>query len=275
MKREFGKLFLLLSLITVSLVTSCTDDDYLRYDVSHNGVYFTKDSLNYTFGVTPLDVKSYEYRIPLKIMGGLSDEEREVAFEVIADSTTAVEGIHYELGKAVIKPDSIEGYIPVKILRDNLEGNYKDGYEYYNLCITLVGNKHFTPTLDSLSQIRTLQFTNAVVEPDWLNYKNEKVWRPGNPHSKLGEWHPYKYIMLAEYFKKVKDVLPETYKKMVGYYGGENLERVPYGDFYPYLHIMQKYVLYPLYLYFNDAENLKAIKEMYPDFPEDFPNPYA
>lgn len=290
MKILFRGLFLLTSMFTMFLVTSCFDASYLKYDISHSGVYFTKDSLNYTFGVTPTEVNSYEYRIPVKIMGGLSDADREIAYEVIPVTVDAAaveylklgdisikvaeEGKHYQLGKAVIKKDSIEGYIPITFLRENLAGNYNDGYEYYSLSIRLVENGCFVPTLDSISQARTIIFTNAIVEPDWFNYKNEKIWRPGNPHSKLGEWHPYKYMMLAKFFKNVKAEQPETYKKMVEYYGGENLERVPYGDFYPYLHIMQKYVLYPMYQYFTDEDNLKNIKEKYPDFPEDFPNPY-
>lgn len=272
MKKLYKGLFLSMSLITMFLMTSCFDAEYLKYDISHSGVYFTKDSLNYNFGVTSLEINSYEYRIPVKIMGGLSKQDREISYEIIPDSTTAVEDLHFRFGRAVIKADSIEGYIPITILRDNLEGNYNDGYTYYKLSIQLVENGNFTPTLDSLSNARTLKFSNAIVEPDWFNYKQEKVWRPGNPHSKLGEWHPYKYIKLAEYFKKIKDVQPETYKKMVEYYGGENLEKVPYGDFYPYLHIMQKYVLSPLYQYFKD--NLDEIRTIYSDFPDDFPNPY-
>ncbi|MBQ8336501.1 MAG: DUF4843 domain-containing protein [Bacteroidaceae bacterium] len=274
MKRLYKALSVFFSLATMFIATSCFDADYLVYDTSYCGIYFTKDTLNYSFSVTPLEVTAYEYKIPVKIMGGLSKEEREIAYEVIEDSTTAQAGVQYNFGKAVIEPDSIEGYIPVTILRGGLKGDYANGYEYYKLSIRLVENANFTPTLDSLNQARTLTFTNEIVEPEWLNADNVKVWRPGNPHSNFGSWHPFTYLKVVEYFKKIKDVIPETYKKMVAYYGGENLEKIPYGDLYPYRAIMQKYVCAPLYEYLNDPANREMILEMYPNYPFDFPNPY-
>ena len=29
--------------------TACNDDDYMRFDLSHSGIYFTKDTLKYSF----------------------------------------------------------------------------------------------------------------------------------------------------------------------------------------------------------------------------------
>lgn len=263
-----------LSIASMLFIAACEETDYLKFDTSHSGIYFTKDTLHYSFSVTPIEIKSHLYNIPVRVMGGVSDKEREVEFTINADSTTAIEGVHYTIGKAYIKPDSIEGYIPVTILRDNLEGNYNDGYTRYRLCIELAANENFTPTLDSQSQVRTLHFDNAIDTPEWYDYKNEKIWREGYPHPQLGSWHPYTLIKLVEQFHTIKDILPETYEKMVAYYGGENLEKVPYASFYPYLPIMQKYVLAPLYDYFHSSENHDAILAIYPDYPFDFPNPY-
>ena len=276
MKNLFYNIIVSVSLLGVLVFSSCEDNDYLKFDMSHSGIYFTNDTLKYSFSVTPLEVKSYLFKVPVKVLGGLSSDEREVAYRINPDSTNAVEGVHYTIGEAVIYPDSIEGYIPVTILRDSLKGSYADGYERYRLCIELVKNKHFTPTLDSLSQVRILNFDNAIDIPEWFDYKNDKIWRPGNPHDNLGSWHPYTYIKLVEEFKKIKYVpnMEETYEKMVAYYGGENLERVPYASFYPYLPIMRKYVLVPLYEYFSNEANREEILEMYPDYPFDFPNPY-
>ena len=276
MKNIFNYIIVFISFLGVLAFSSCEETEYLKFDMSHNGIYFTKDTLKYSFSVTPTDVKSYLFKIPVKVLGGLSNEEREVAYVINPDSTNAVEGIHYTIGKAVIAPDSIEGYIPVVILRDSLKGSYAEGYEKYRLCIELVENDCFTPTLDSLSQVRILTFDNAIDIPEWVDYKNDKIWRPGNPHDNLGSWHPYTYVKLVEKFKEIKNVpnMEETYEKMVAYYGGENLERVPYASFYPYLPIIRKYVLVPLYEYFNDPANIAEIKEMYDDYPFDFPNPY-
>ncbi len=277
MKNVINNIIVAVSLLAVFVFFSCSETEYMKFDTSHNGVYFTKDTLKYSFSVTPLDVRSYTFKMPIKVLGCLSSEEREVAFRVVADSTTAIEGVHYTIGKAVIAPDSITGYIPITILRDNLKGSYANGYERYRLCIELVKNEHFIPTLDASNQVRVLRFDNAIDTPEWVDYKGDKIWVPGNPLPDLGDWHPYTYMKLVEQFKTIKDIpnMEETYWKMVEYYGGENLERVPYASFYPYKPIIQKYVLGPLYEYFNDPVHIAEIKEMYDDYPFNFPNPYA
>ena len=275
MKKVIDITLRMMLLAIVFVFAACEETDYLKFNTSHSGIYFTKDTLRYSFSVTPIEVTSYLFKVPVRVMGGISDKEREIEYAINADSTTAEEGVHYTIGKAVIMPDSIDGFIPVTILRDNLEGNYTDGYKKYKLCIELQSNKNFVPTLDSLSQVRMLYFDNAIDTPEWYDYKNDKIWREGNPHPELGSWHPYTFIKLVEQFHTLADIVPETYVKMVAYYGGENLEKVPYASFYPYLPIMQKYVLAPLYEYFSNEENRDAILKMYPDYPFDFPNPYS
>ena len=268
---------IILSLIGVLCFASCSETEYLKFDASHNGVYFTQEKLKYSFSVTADSIRSYLFKMPIQILGRTSSVEREVAYSVNPDSTDAVEGLHYILGRAIIAPDSITGYIPVTILRDNLEGSYTEGYKTYRLYIELEENENFTPTLDTLSQARLLQFDNAIDIPEWVDYKGDKIWRPGNPHPDLGDWHPYTFIKLVEQFHTIQYVenMYETYQKMVAYYGGENLERVPYASFTPYTHIMRKYVLAPLYEYFSDEANKEEILKMYPDYPFNFPNPYA
>ena len=268
--------YMLLSLVAVVCLTACSETEYLKFDESHNGVYFTQDKLKYSFSVTDDSIRTYLFKMPIQIMGRTSTAEREVAYRVNPDSTDAIAGVHYELGKAVIAPDSITGYIPVTILRDKLEGSYAEGYKTYRLYIELVENENFIPTLDTLSQARLLQFDNAIDTPEWLDYKGDKIWREGNPHPDLGSWHPYTFMKLVEQFHTIEheENMYETYQKMVTYYGGENLEKVPYASFHPYTHIMRKYVFVPLYEYFSNEDNKEEILEMYPDYPFNFPNPY-
>ena len=269
--------YMLLSFVAVVCLTACSETEYLKFDESHNGVYFTQDKLKYSFSVTDDSIRTYLFKMPIQIMGRTSTAEREVAYRVNPDSTDAIAGVHYELGKAVIAPDSITGYIPVTILRDKLEGSYVEGYKTYRLYIELVENEYFIPTLDTLSQARLLQFDNAIDTPEWLDYKGDKIWREGNPHPDLGSWHPYTFMKLVEQFHTIEheENMYETYQKMVIYYGGENLERVPYASFHPYTHIMRKYVLMPLYKYFSSEANKEEIQKKYPDYPFDFPNPYG
>ena len=161
-------------------------------------------------------------------------------------------------------------------MRENLEGSYGEGYKTYRLYVELAENENFTPTLDLLSQKRLLLFDNAIDTPEWLDWKGDKLWAPGSPHPDLGSWHPYTYVKLVEQFHTIKDIdnMYETYQKMVAYYGGEDLQKVPYASFHPYAHVMRKYVLAPLYEYFSDEANKAEIKKKYPDYPFNFPDPY-
>ena len=256
----------------VALFASCDDDNYMKFDLENSGIYFTKDTLNYSFGVTSLDVNTYTYNIPVQIMGTTSNVKRPIGYYIDPDSTIAEKGVQYTIGEACILPDSIIGYIPVTIYRDNLEGSYPD-YTHYKLCIRLIQNDYFTPTLDSLHQVRIFRFDNSVAQPEWYNADREKVW----PKNYLGEWHPLKFIKMVEFFHAVKDIQPETYKKMVVLYG-ENLEHIKEGNPYQYRTVFIKYVYDKMYNYFNDSANKDEIERDFPDFFEggfnDMPDPY-
>lgn len=249
--------------------TACEDEDYMKFDTNYTGIYFTSDSMEYSFSVTPIEVREHTLKIPVQILGTPVKKERTIGFELIEDKCSAEEGVQYFIDKAVIQPDSITGYIPVRILRDGLKGNYANGYERYQLTLRLVKNENFTPTLDSLNQIFQIKFDNAVEQPAWYNAHGEKVWQK----LYLGEWHPYKFIKMVEYFHAFKEIQPETYKKMVDLYG-ENLEHIEYGDPYQYRTIFRKYIYLPMYEHFNDPANRDKILAEYPDFPFDFPHPF-
>lgn len=247
---------------------SCSETDYMTFDTANNGVYFTKDTLTYSFSVTPIEVKTYTYNVPFRIMGPTSSQQRTVKYSIDESLTTAKAGVQYNIGEAIVMSDSINGYIPVEILRDGLEGTYATGYTRYTLVLRLQENENFKPTLDSESQCRTLTFDNAIEQPEWYNAHGDKVWSV----TTLGVWHPYKFIKMVEYFHAIADILPETYKKMVEAYG-ENLEHIPYGDPYVYGTIFKKYIYQPMYDFFNDPANHDMIVAAYPDFPFDFPKP--
>lgn len=249
---------------------ACDSDNYLKFDADYAGIYFTTDSTEYSFSVTPIDVREYTLKIPVQIMGVPVDEVRTVSYELVEEYCSATENVQYVLGEAVVAPDSITGYIPVRILRDGLAGSYAEGYEKYTLCLRLVAGEDFIPTLDSLSQVHRIKFDNAVEQPAWYNAHGEKVWSL----SALGVWHPYKFVKMVEYFHAIEGIQPETYKKMVKLYG-ENLEHIEYGDPYQYRTIFKKYIYLPMYEHFNDPANREMILNEYPDFPFDFPYPFA
>ena len=83
---------IILSLIGVLCFASCSETEYLKFDASHNGVYFTQEKLKYSFSVTADSIRSYLFKMPIQILGRTSSVEREVAYSVTPDSTDAVEG---------------------------------------------------------------------------------------------------------------------------------------------------------------------------------------
>ena len=260
-----------LGLVALTLVgfSACSDPDYMKYDSSYTGIYFTRDTLEYSFSVTPVEVRKHVLKVPVQIMGAPADVDRDFAFELISDSCTALDGEQYVIGQTVVMADSIHGYIPVEILRDGLEGDYESGYTRYQLGFRLVQNEHFYPTLSEKDQVRIVKFDNAVEQPDWRDAYGNKVW----PVASLGTWHPFTLIKMVEYFHAFEAVNPETYRKIANAFG-ENLEHIPFGDPYPYRSIFVKYIYDPLYQYTNDPANKETILGMYPDYPFDFPNPY-
>lgn len=277
------------SVILAALLTiSCSETDYMTYDSDSNGIYFSHDTLEYSFSVLHVDSTVHTILVPVKIMGTLSPEPRTFAFTIESQMPNdsiqkliyvpgnkeyvwAQKGVQYTVPSEVTIPaNSIEGVIPVTVNRSELKGNYAEGYVRYRIILRLVANENFTPTLSEKDQVRVVQFDNAVEQPAWYDAYGEKVWyKP-----ELGEWHPYKLIKLVEYFHDVKNILPETYVKMVALYG-ENLENVPYGDFHVYRTIFRKYIYSRMYDHFNDPANRDMILSLYPDFIFDFPDPFA
>ena len=267
--RTIYKALVAVLMLPATMLFSSCDEEYLVFDTGNPGIYFTKDTLDYSFSVTPVEIKRYTCNVPVRIMAMVSDKSRPIGYKVDPARTTAVEGVHYEFGEAVVLPDSINGYIPVTFFRENLEGDYHSGYTRYQLCLELVDNGYFAPTLNAVDQVHFVRFDNSIDQPDWKVASGEKKW----PEA-FGSWHPYTFIKIVEYFHAIEDFLPETYAKMVKDYG-ENLENIPYGDYNQYSVIFRKYIVSPLYNYINDPANRELILQEYPDYPFDVPDPYA
>ena len=279
---------LLLTLLAVVMLASCTETGYITYSPDENGIYFQRDTFIYSFSVSPVDTVTHVINVPVNVMGTLSDQPRTFAYTIERqmpsdslqkliftpagdDFVWAEEGVQYDVPATVTIPaGATQGMLPITIYRDQLEGSYYEGYQHYRLVIRLAAGDLFTPTLSEKDQLRIIQFDNAIDQPAWYDAYGEKVWyKP-----ELGEWHPYKLIKLVEYFHDVKDILPETYVKMVALYG-ENLDNVPYGDFHVYRTIFRKYIYSRMYEHFNDPANRDMILALYPDFIFDFPDPFA
>lgn len=234
--------------ITVMTV-GCGEPEYMIYDTDYNGIYFTEDSLHYSFGVTPIETRTHVQLIPLQIMGTVSDKDRAFSVEVVPSksNTEAKVGVQYNIpDELVVKADSVMAYLPIEILRDGLAGDDVSGYTVYELRLKLVKNGNFTPTLSEADQNVVLTFDNTISRPEWLDDDGEKVWAT----YRFGEWNPLKLIKFVEYFHTtLKQNAPATYVNMVEAYG-ENLEHIPYGWPSDYSYTVNKYIMTPMYDYF-------------------------
>lgn len=239
---------------------SCSETDYPLFDDSVINIYFSRDSMNYSFGITPLTTVERVVELPVKIIGLPSKTARAFTIEVVADKTNAQENVHYTLpDNFEIAPDSVNGIVPVTILREQL------GDTEWQLSIRLVGNRNFTPApgVDKeMGAEATITFNNIITKPNWVNWQGKPDW----PTFKLGSWNPKVYVLFMEYFHRLKDKAPMTYRRMVEKYG-ENLDNGKYSGWdWDYDYTLTKYILIPMYEYIREHPELGAV---------DFPNPNA
>lgn len=230
--------------------SGCSETDYMTFDEEYSGIYFLKDSMHYSFSITPIETRTHTHIVPLQILGKPTSAERE--FKVITvpatGNTAAQEGVQYTIPeKLYVLADSINAYLPIEMLRDGLAGDDATGYTKYELRLQLVESSDFVPTLSSAEQTVVVTFDNSIEHPEWYDYKGDKTWNV----TRFGEWHPVKLIKFVEYFHtNLKENAPSTYKKMVADYG-ENLEHIPYGWPSDYSYTVIKYIMNPMYEYFQ------------------------
>lgn len=108
--------------IVIILLTAvaCSKEERLTYNESPS-VYFYKfrtnpDSTNYTFVVKPDSVLTDTLYLMLRITGVAADKDRKVNI-VLADSSTAQQGKHFNIPEAIIKAGAYDTRVPVIVLR--------------------------------------------------------------------------------------------------------------------------------------------------------------
>lgn len=231
-------------LVLLYLMASCKENVFEAKEFK-SGIYFVQDSTDYSFGITPLNISSYELLIPVQIMGVPSTMDRTYKVKVGADKSNAIENVHYQIGEDfIIKADSVDGFVPLTILRNNLDD------ESFKLTLSLIETNDFVPVSESMSSV-IITFNNRVEQPNWLelNWQTggmEKAW----PSFRLGNWHPLTYIKFMELFAEMESLAPSVYSAMIKEYGGPLLPNFPGGWAWNYDFTLSKYVLIPLYRYF-------------------------
>lgn len=227
-----NKIWLFILALVAGVSQSCEEEALFFEEESQAGVYFQTDSIVYSFGVTPFEIKDHTLQIPLKIIGTPSNNARAVKVKVDEERTTAIYPAHYEVSDAsIVLADSVNGYLDLKINRETL------GEEEFKVTIELQENEFFKPVNETYKRV-VVYFNNQVNRPTWNSW----------PISRLGTWDPMKYIKFIELFREMETVAPSTYNAIVAEFGPDlkNMASWPWN----YTYSMEKYVLVPLYRYF-------------------------
>ena len=101
---------LTIALATAAAAISCSETDYMTFDSADSGVYFTKDTLTYSFSVTPIEIKTYTYHVPFRIMGPTSKEQRKVSFIIDPALTVSLPPYHTACGITDMMAHILERY---------------------------------------------------------------------------------------------------------------------------------------------------------------------
>ena len=100
-------------------IASCHETDYPTFDDSVIDIYFTQDSVNYSFGVTPLSTTEHVVELPVRIIGAsVKEVARNFKIEVVDKRTNAESPLHYTVPEQLtLEKDSVNAVVPVTLKR--------------------------------------------------------------------------------------------------------------------------------------------------------------
>lgn len=195
----------------VLLFASCSKDPGLTYS-DKNGIYFaysyklkidninTKiiefDSVTYSFGMLDESILRDTAKIVVNVMGNTADKDRFYRVSVNPDSTTAVEGEHYEAIQPLqkVKANRLVDTLKIVVLRKNLNGSHI-ARENKRIGLKIEQSDDFNVGITRGSQIQ-LVINNYLSEPQWWN----KYAQFG-----LYFYHPEKWKILMKFHDSFKN----------------------------------------------------------------------
>jgi hypothetical protein len=164
--KPVNKIVVLLTLL--GFIFSACEKDIASYS-NDPGVYFFERNTDLTqsritfksfsFLQLPLDITKDTFYIKVKIMGETTAYDRIVRGQTIADSTTAIEGRHYDFIDGIVPAGAIIGYLPVVLYRTP---DIADTTVTLNLSIA--ETKDFKTAI-SEDNFFTLSWSDNVVKP--------------------------------------------------------------------------------------------------------------
>ena len=188
------------------------DDGY--YDDFYR-VYFPVDSLNYAFGDKPVEMAKYTVKVPVQILGEPARADMKVNVKVDLASTTATAEAYTAVPSEITIPkDSIVGYVPVEIIRENV---MDERDTVFRVVLQLEASPDFA--LGVKEGLRaTVTFSNYLAEPEWWVGLKDVFWGPyqKEKYQKMMEiWGGP--ITLDDYFYKMVKLI-NVAKEMYEYF---------------------------------------------------------
>jgi len=178
----------LIAVVAAMLATSCTTDKLMDWEGGEN-IYFThllmpgshmraQDLIDLRFFFMPASVDEMRVGLSVTTTGELTNYDREIAFRVssyvvvdgVSTGTGLVEGVNYDIERAVIRAGRVEDTVWVRIFRtEDLEEEGRVGF----LDVTLLPNHHFNTDLKETRDAANLPFHTVLTR--WMQISNTIV----------------------------------------------------------------------------------------------------
>lgn len=115
------------SSILIMTLTQCKENEMMDFSLDGSIYFYETDTLNaverivteenYSFALVNSSLMEDTIKVRVKLMGAVADYDRTFKAVAIADSSTAIEGVHYKLLDGVMKAGEYISYLPVVLYR--------------------------------------------------------------------------------------------------------------------------------------------------------------
>ena len=159
---------LIATAILYLLISACSKEERLMYKEAP-AIYFSRDfvmpdSINYTFAVKPDTVLRDTVYLNIRISGLATKTDRKFNL-VIADSSTAVKGKHFDIGPTVIKAGEYAIKFPVYLFRT---ADMKD--KVFAIYFRIAGSDDFAAGFGNSLNYQ-IKVTDKLLKPaDWSDF---------------------------------------------------------------------------------------------------------
>lgn len=174
---------------------------YFKEDTGSNRVirrtYYKQDNYTFSFGMAADDVVKDTANIVVEFLGSATDKDRTYKVRIGADSSTAIEGVHFEpiSETQVFRAGRHKDTLKIVVLRSQLSSSFVTP-ENRRIALDLVPSEDFN--LGMKDGLRTYLYIN--------NYLSKPIWWEDSlrePYLKF--YHPKKWKILISFNQRFND----------------------------------------------------------------------